>query len=300
MQNTMTRALQHTPSFDQRPLRVPDWLARVSRESLENAGFLSGAALVLLDLSQADPSLPQALWRARLALKAAAHAVALSNRPEREATLRDILCLLRPGEQPGPAGEIALAWSRATTRPLSDACLQRALPGLSAAQFHLWRRTRQGNPVAQAACIIEAILTDAPRDTVTALILADASLARAMGWPHLTPLLGVSVPRRDLKLRGDDLRMACHKALVRAVSDALALSADLTRRAAQLHAVAPKLRSKQADQAVDLVLTRDALAPAALTPLMSDRAARRLCDRLVTLGAVREMTGRDTFRLYGL
>ena len=47
------------------------------------------------------------------------------------------------------------------------------------------------------------------------------------------------------------------------------------------------------------LLRRDALAPAALT-FMSDRAARRLCDRLVSLGAARELTGRDTFRLYGL
>ena len=45
--------------------------------------------------------------------------------------------------------------------------------------------------------------------------------------------------------------------------------------------------------------TRDALAPGALA-FMSDRAARRLCDRLVALGAVRELTGRDTFRLYGV
>tara|TARA_R100000687_G_scaffold77703_1_gene70407 strand:+ start:278 stop:397 length:120 start_codon:yes stop_codon:yes gene_type:complete len=38
--------------------------------------------------------------------------------------------------------------------------------------------------------------------------------------------------------------------------------------------------------------------PAALP--LSDRAARRLCDRLVDLGVVRELTGRDTFRLYGV
>lgn len=244
--------------------------------------------------------MPQALWRARLALSAAAHTLALSGRSEREAGLRDILCLLRPGEQPGPAGDIALAWNRAVTRPLSDTGLQRALPSVNEGQLALWRQGAPGNPVAQAAQIIEAIVTDAPRDTISALILADARLARAMRWTHLTPLLGAGLARRDLRLRGEDLRLACHKALVKAARPALPLAGDLTRRAAYLHAVAPKLRSKHAAQAVDLFLTREAIAPAALTPRMSDRAARRLCDRLVTLGALRELTGRDTFRLYGL
>jgi hypothetical protein len=84
----------------------------------------------------------------------------------------------------------------------------------------------------------------------------------------------------------------------------VALAADLARRAARLREVAPKLRAKSADRAVDLFLSRDALAPAALAREMpgslSDRAARRLCERLVDLGAVRELTGRDTFRLYGV
>ena len=33
---------------------------------------------------------------------------------------------------------------------------------------------------------------------------------------------------------------------------------------------------------------------------MIDRSARRLCDRLIDLGAVKELTGRLTFRLYGV
>ena len=154
--------------------------------------------------------------------------------------------------------------------------------------------------MAQAAQTLETARDAAARDLPGALILADATLARAMGWRHLTPLLGGSLTRRDLTLRGDDLRLACHRAIVRSVSDALALADDLSRRAAHLHAVAPGLRSRQAAQVVGLLLDRDAIAPTALVPPMSDRAARRICARLVSLGAARELTGRDTFRLYGL
>lgn len=46
---------------------------------------------------------------------------------------------------------------------------------------------------------------------------------------------------------------------------------------------------------MDLFLSRDEVAPGALT-FMSDRAVRRLCDRPIALGAVRELTGRDSFR----
>ena len=60
--------------------------------------------------------------------------------------------------------------------------------------------------------------------------------------------------------------------------------------------------------AVALFLSEDAVAPVSmLSPMiqgttisMTDRAARRFCDRLVELGVARELTGRPTFRLYGL
>ena len=67
-------------------------------------------------------------------------------------------------------------------------------------------------------------------------------------------------------------------------------------------AVAPKLRSKPAAKIVDLLLAEDCVSPAeaARHAPMTDRAARRLFDRLVALGAAREFSGRPTFRLYGL
>ena len=145
--------------------------------------------------------------------------------------------------------------------------------------------------------VLEAVISEAPRADESALILADAALAQALGWDHLVPLLAAGLKRADLRKRGEDLRLACHRALLSSGVEAVRLAADLARRAAHLKAVAPKLRAKGAGDAVAMFLSRDAVAPSALP--LPDRAARRLCDRLVDLGAIRELTGRDTFRLYG-
>ena len=131
-----------------------------------------------------------------------------------------------------------------------------------------------------------------------ALILVDAALAQALGFDYVTPLLAAGLKRADLRKRGDALRLACHRAVVASAVETARLAADLTRRAAQLRAMAPKLRAKGAGEAVGMFLIRDAVAAAELP--LPPRAARRLCDRLVDLGAVRELTGRNTFRLYGV
>ena len=277
---------------------MPAWVTAMRAETLEDAAFSSGAALSHLHLVLRRPDLPQALLRDRLALRAASASVAFSGRPERAGELRDMVHFLRAGDRPGPAGETCLSWRRATERKLSVAVLCRALPGLGEGRIADWLGSGQGAPVRRAAMVLERVLSEAPHLELPGLITADAALAQALGWDHLVPLLAGGLKRAALRQRGDALHLSCHRALVSSAAEAVRLAAELARRTAHLRAVAPRLRARGADQAVEMFLTQDALAPAALP--LPDRAARRLCDRLVDLGALREMTGRDSFRLYGV
>jgi hypothetical protein len=286
-----------TSDLDTLP-RMPAWVTSPHAETLEDGAFFSGAALNFLHLVLGREDVPQALLRDRLALRAAAACVAFSGRPERAGELRDVVHLLRPGDLPGPAGETYLAWRHAVERPVSIKALGRVLSAFELSQIATWLDAGKGAPVTRAAMALEAVLHEAPRADVAGLILADAALAQALGWDYLVPLLAPGLKRADLRKQGEELRFVCHRALVSSVVEAARLAADLARRSAYLNAVAPKLRAKGADDAVKMFLSRDAVAPSALP--LPDRAARRLCDRLVGLGAVRELTGRDTFRLYGV
>ncbi|MDW4499240.1 DUF1403 family protein [Sulfitobacter sp. D35] len=280
--------------------RMPSWVTSARPETPEDVAFLSGAALSHLHLVLSRNDVPQNLFRARLALRAAEACVTHLGRPERASELRDVVAFLQPGDGAGPAGDVYLKWGRAVERPLSVKTLHRALPEIDADQIALWLDAGQGAPVWRAATVLQAVLEERPRDLSAALLLAEAALAQALGWKHVLPLLAHGLRRGDLRKTGEDLRLACHRGTSTAAAEVTREAADLTRRVERLQAVAPKLRAKGADQAVALFLNRDAVAPTALTSLRSPRAARRFCDRLVELGAVREMTGRDTFRLYGV
>ena len=86
-------------------------------------------------------------------------------------------------------------------------------------------------------------------------------------------------------------------AYARAALAALDLAQDLSRRADRLTDAAPKLRAKGKGRALEALLADDAVSAAAPIAGLSDRARRRLFDRLVSLSAARELTGRATFRL---
>lgn len=278
--------------------RIPSWVSSARVETPEDGALCSGAALATLQNVVNHPEVPHALWRERLALRAAEVCAGFSGRPERASDLRDSVHLMRPGDQPGPAGDIYVTWRRAVERPISVRAVQRALPAHPPEQIATWLDGGRGRLIARASSTLETVLAESPRAEVPALILADATLAQALGWDHVVPLLAAGIKRRDLRASGDALRQACHQAVTKSTFEAVRMAVDLARRADRLRAVAPKLRAKGAGAAVEMFLSRDAMAPSVLP--LPDRAARRLCDRLVDLGVVRELTGRDTFRLYGV
>jgi hypothetical protein len=138
----------------------------------------------------------------------------------------------------------------------------------------------------------------------------DVTLAIRLRWPRPLPLIATKI--LDPTLRPPGARRptpndpawpnASAGAIALAAASTLDLAGYLSRRSEILIAVAPKLRSKPAQKIVDLLLAEDCVSPAeaARHAPMTGRAARRLFDRLVLLGAAREFSGRPTFRLYGL
>ena len=88
--------------------RMPPWVTSARAETLEDVAFLSGAALATLHLVVGHDDVPHALLRDRLSLTASEACVRLLGRSERAGDIRDAVHLLRPGDQPGPAGAIYL------------------------------------------------------------------------------------------------------------------------------------------------------------------------------------------------
>jgi Protein of unknown function (DUF1403) len=306
--------------FPSLPAPVPAW-ARASGRADEDPLFFAGAGLALLDASlRRDPPAARAL-RQRLALQSTAACAKILRLNTHEGALRDLRFAVGDA---GPAARLLQLWRDLAGRPPSldpdrirDATTALDLPASSATTLaeSLSEQSRAGDPVsaaAKAAAFTFSALPDAP--TAEAEILAlwafDLALAVRLRWARPLPLIATRI--LDPSLRSDGRGRpkpgdpawagAAAGAIAAAAAAALDLAADLSRRADTLIAVAPKLRAKPASKIVDLLLAEDCVSPAeaARHAPMTDRAARRLFDRLVALGAVRELSGRPAFRLYGL
>jgi len=227
-------------------------------------------------------------------------------------------------EDPGPAGRLHRLWrslagkgARLDASRISEALrlLDAPAPDAPGALVGELRDLTKGpaDPVtlaATAAARAFALGKD-PEVENFALWTADLVLAIRLGWERPAPLLmtkilTASLPRGPGAARprpyDADWPHAVASAYALAVADAHALAGELLRKSEKLLAVEPKLRAKAASRVVELLLDDDCIAPsrAAKLPGLSDCAARRLFDRLVELGAVREVSGRPSFRLYGL
>ena len=289
---------------------MPRWCRQAAaREEGEAALFAAGAALAVLDPVVRSDQPPGQLWRRRLALNAAAAVVQMEGRRETPSQLRDALGLLRPGDDPGPGGRILTGWrflgeARALKLADQEKRLAQAFELPGEAVVKLLREEAAALPgrtlpLRFAATSARRVLDQGQAWRGLALWMADLQLARSLNWERPLPLLAAHLPRSAMRLQGEAWVLACATAWAKAAGEALDLAADLTKRANALRQGAVKLRGKDTAAVLLALQCEDALAAQA-GEQASDRAARRLFDKLVGQGLVRELTGRASFRLYGL
>jgi hypothetical protein len=238
-----------------------------------------------------------------------------------EAALRDLRFAV--GDPLGLAAALLSLWRDGAGRPPSldpsrifDAAarLDLTLPNANGVALSRKAYAREGAPLSAAAKAAAAVFSafpdaPAPPSEIPSLWVFDMVIALRLRWPRPVPLIATKLldptlrpPGAGRRPRPNDPAWPNTAAGAIALAAALDLAAHLSRRSEILIAVAPKLRPKPSQKIVDLLLAEDCVSPAeaARHAPMTNRAARRLFDRLVALGAARELSGRPTFRLYGL
>jgi hypothetical protein len=302
--------------------KLPAWVTSERSETFESVAFRSGAALTVLDQLVSDPSkgVPLKLLANRLALAAATGTSKLEGRLAREADIRDAYHLTPPGEARGPDGDLLGFWRDPARLRLTrrDWCHGlRDLVGTAFADDVLRLidagaiRAKTHGPLAGCTSALLAVLEADDRAERVACLLSDVVLAQTLNWKTLLPVSAQRLTKtmlRDLVAEGQKADLAVQQRLLQSIEETIRLARGLAQHGAALQAIAPKLRAKGSEAAVALFLTEDAVAPSTMlapviqgtTMPMTDRAARRFCDRLVELGVAQELTGRSTFRLYGI
>lgn len=302
--------------------KLPPWVTSGRAETLETVAFRSGAALTVLDqlISDQRHGVPLKLLANQLALRAATATSKLEGRLAREADIRDAYHLTPHGEARGPDGDLLAYWREAARLRLTGRDWYAALKALVGPEFEMevdgWLQSaanlnQSHGALTGCVAVMCSVLQADDRAERVACLMSDIVLARFLNWSSVLPISAQYLTKamlRDLLGDGQGADFVVQKRILQSIEEAIRQARDLARRAEALRAVSSRLRAKGSEAAVDLFLAEDAVAPSTmLSPMiqrtsfpMTDRAARRFCDRLVELGVARELTGRSTFRLYGI